>query len=151
MNAIALIESDTVNGEILFHQCRGHTGTIITINLFGPPNSVHAIHIHEYGDLTDGCTSLGGHWNPTHTTHGSFINIGQPRHAGDLINNVFFNNNGKFFYKYVDPLVKIPDIYGRSVVIHDGIDDLGLGENKESLETGNAGGRIACGIIGRKK
>ena len=43
------------------------------------------------------------------------------------------------------------DIIGRSVVIHDGVDDLGLGGNPESLKTGNAGGRLACALIGHSK
>ena len=39
-------------------------------------------------------------------------------------------------------------VVGRSCVLHKGTDDLGLGGNEESLKTGNAGGRIACGVIG---
>ena len=49
--------------------------------------------------------------------------------------------------------VDFSDIYGRSIVIHDGVDDLGRGTGKnkaESLKTGNAGTRLACGIIGRQ-
>ena len=38
--------------------------------------------------------------------------------------------------------------FQRSFVIHEGIDDLGRGDNEESLKTGNAGGRMGCGIIG---
>jgi len=72
-------------------------------------------------------------------------------HAGDLINNLESNNMGKFNFKYYDNRVKLfglKNIYGRSIVIHDDVDDLGLGGNLESLKTGNDGGRIACVIIG---
>jgi len=35
------------------------------------------------------------------------------------------------------------------VVIHAGKDDLGKGGDEGSLKTGNAGGRVACAVIGR--
>ena len=64
------------------------------------------------------------------------------------------SSNGVVNVKYVDPFLKLSGknhVYGRSVVIHSGEDDLGLGGNKESLITGNAGGRVACAIIVRCK
>lgn len=138
------------HGYILFSQCCNNHLTIIfkLFNFF--PNATHAIHIHEFGDLSDGCKSLGPHYNPTNETHGSINFPKQPRHAGDLINNFTTDSKGRFSYTYIDDkLNDIDDIYGRSVVIHDGIDDLGRGKG-ESLQTGNAGTRLACGIIGRK-
>ena len=77
------------------------------------------------------------------------------RHAGDLINNLKFDQGGNFKYEYEDSSISLYNyskcILGRSIVIHDGIDDLGLGQGKnreESLKTGNAGKRIACAVIG---
>ena len=119
--------------------------------------SVHAIHIHEYGDISDGCKSLGFHYNPYHVTHGSYLFPEKHRHAGDLINNFRTNAIGNFSYEYLDGLITLygeDSILGRSVVIHEGIDDLGCGTGKlekESLISGNAGTRISCGIIGLQK
>ena len=61
-------------------------------------------------------------------------------------------NVAKFNFK--DPLIKLTgsrSIIGRSVVVHEKEDDLGRGNAADSKKTGNAGGRIACGVIGFKK
>jgi len=150
INAICFLQSKEVNGFIYFHQCNSNSlNTRIKFSLKGNPLKTHAIHIHEFGDLRDGCTSLGPHYNPNNTTHGSIL-YDMQRHAGDLINNITFDKDGNFDYEYEDSLVNIKEILGRSIVIHSKIDDLGLGKGKEreeSLKTGNAGSRICCGII----
>jgi len=76
-----------------------------------------------------------------------------------IINNIQFDQNGRFFYQYDDDMISlVPNnmgyIMGRSVVIHESPDDLGRGVGKfrkESLITGNAGNRINYGIIGMAK
>lgn len=150
LNAIASFDQKNVKGTIIFHQCTNDSGSSVIFNLYNlVPNSENAIHIHEYGDLRNGCTSLGGHWNPHNTTHGTIWQKNMQRHAGDLINNIYADEKGTFYFKYYDPLISVKNIYGRSVVIHAKKDDLGFGNNAESLVTGNAGNRIACAIIGR--
>ena len=72
------------------------------------------------------------------------------RHAGDL-GNVTVGDDGKVNFTIVDSQIPLsgPDsIIGRAVVVHADPDDLGKGGHELSLTTGNAGGRIACGIIG---
>lgn len=173
LNAIALFGSSCdshtndkdIKGTVEFHQCRNdYEGTWVNINLYNfEPYKTHAIHIHEYGDERDGCISLGGHWNPEGTTHGS-IYLDMPSHAGDMINNLTSDSNGRFSHSYYDPRITLKGtvdqtIFGRSVVIHHDKDDLGLGGinppnakvRAESLKTGNAGKRMACAIIGRAK
>lgn len=156
-NAVAIFKNRGVQGVIVFHQCRGYSFVRVSMSLQGmTPNAVHAIHIHEYGDEREGCTSLGGHWNPTGETHGSIYVPGRPRHSGDLINNIYADQNGNFNYAYNDPRLQLfgdvgSTIIGRSVVIHQGVDDLGEGGDAESLKTGNAGVRMGCAIIGLAK
>jgi len=156
-NAVAVFDDKNVKGSVKFHQCAYDSGTTVILNLYNlEPKQERAIHIHEYGDETDGCTSLGGHWNPMHKNHGSiFVDINES-HAGDLTNNIKPDNEGKVKISYYDPRLQIrgdvnESIIGRSVVIHESIDDLGLGNNKESKITGNAGKRMACAIIGQVK
>jgi len=149
MNAVCILQN---YGNVLFSQCCEKHAVIVTFDLQNFKKfATHAIHIHEFGDLSDGCKSLGPHYNPTNVTHGSILYPEKPRHAGDLINNFKTDKNGKFNAIFVDDLISIKDIVGRSVVIHDGVDDLGLGGDAESLLTGNAGTRMVCGIIGWKK
>lgn len=151
-NAICVFEKrNNISGVIHFHQCTPNDIVKVRFTLYGPPRDINAIHIHEYGDTTDGCKSLGDHFNPHGLTHGSIIYSDLPRHAGDLINNVEFDKEGRFFYEYNDPLLSLFDsrsnILGRSVVMHRKRDDLGRGKG-ESLINGNSGERIQCGIIG---
>ena len=61
------------------------------------------------------------------------------------------DGSGHVKLKYFDPLVILPEILGRSIVIHNGVDDLGLGNNTESLKTGNAGKKLTCAVIGITK
>ena len=75
------------------------------------------------------------------------------RHVGDL-GNIRPTREGKVEISFLDSLIKLrgpTSILGRSVVIHEDKDDLGLGLNQESKKTGNAGKRIACGVIGYSK
>ncbi|KAF8798980.1 hypothetical protein BYT27DRAFT_7202720 [Phlegmacium glaucopus] len=112
------------------------------------PNSSHGFHVHESGDLQNGCLSTGGHYNPFEQTHGAPTDLA--RHVGDL-GNIDANEAGVASFTFQDPLISLngpTSILGRAVVVHAGTDDLGKGGNDESLKTGNAGGRVACGVIG---
>ena len=72
------------------------------------------------------------------------------RHHGDL-GNLEAGEDGKAVLNLSDDKIMLygpNSIVGRSMVCHAGIDDLGEGGDEESTKTGNAGSRLACGVIG---
>lgn len=107
------------------------------------PGQKHAFHIHQFGDCSssDGM-SAGGHYNPEGHQHG--LPPTENRHAGDL-GNVEADNDGKAHYEITVNNISIlgqkNPIVGHAVIVHAKIDDA-------SQPVGNAGGRIACGVIG---
>jgi len=141
-----------VSGIIKFTQRKNSKNVKIEYEIKGLKNGKHGFHIHEYGDLTDGCISSCSHFNPYNTNHGG--RHSKERHVGDLGNITTKNGvtTGKFYDDYIslNPKKKCC-IIGRCVVVHDKEDDLGQGGDEESLKTGNAGKRLACGVIGLQK
>ena len=139
-----LEHSDAVKGTILLMQAP-NTPTLIKGTITGLKPGLHGFHIHEFGDMSDGCKSMGGHYNPDGVDHGS-IDEG---HVGDL-GNITADKSGiaKFTIqaKRVD-LIGERSVIGRGFVVHSDKDDLGKGGDAESLKTGNAGDRLACGVI----
>ena len=86
--------------------------------------------------------------NPHSKTHGGPHD--ENRHVGDLGNietDAQGNSKGSVDDKFIK-LIGPESVIGRTVVVHAGTDDLGKGGNEESLKTGNAGPRPACGVIG---
>ena len=127
-------------------------GTAVTINAtFSKlPPGTHAIHVHRVGSCTaPDFTSAGGHFNPGSKQHGSANPLGS--HAGDLPNfEVDAKGNGTISFAAPDmtlndgPNSLFPS-GGTALVIHAAADD-----NKTD-PTGNAGARIACGVIEKAK
>jgi len=141
----------TINGE----KCIVYLKTLrfIKVDISGiirglNPNQEHAIHIHETGDLSEGCDSCCAHYNPHNKNHGGPNSA--ERHVGDL-GNIRANAEGIAEFKIIDSLVKVYSVIGRSIIVHADPDDLGLGGHSDSLKTGHAGKRIGCGVIGIAK
>ena len=119
--------------------------TLIKGKISGLKPGKHGFHIHEFGDLSDGCDSAGAHYNPDDVNHGDLDN----GHVGDL-GNVVAGTDGIADFTLVAKRVDLTgdrSVVGRSIVIHSNADDLGKGGDAESLKTGNAGDRLACGVI----
>lgn len=115
----------------------------VKANVEGLTPGKHGFHVHEFGDCSapDGA-SAGGHFNPDGTPHGA---PGDPkRHVGDL-GNITAEKNGKAHLEMEDAFLSFTgthSIIGRGVIVHAGEDDL------SSQPSGNAGPRVACGVIG---
>ena len=105
----------------------------------------HGFHVHTKGDLRDGCTSACSHYNPTRATHGGAL--GLHRHRGDL-GNLIASEDGTCT-SVICADVTVDEIVGRMLLVHADADNLGALGTDSSLSTGDAGDRIACGVIGR--
>nr|XP_046479955.1 copper chaperone for superoxide dismutase isoform X2 [Neodiprion pinetum] len=137
---------DQIRGVIRFVQAGEDCiidGTIDGLNP-GP----HGVHVHECGDISKGCESVGEHFNPHNTPHGGPGDDLMKRHYGDL-GNIMADESGRATFRIVDNVLKVWDIIGRSLVVTDGPDDLGKGESPQSKVDGNSGNRLTCGIIAR--
>ena len=150
MRAIAVFQGPEVHGSVVFEDTSFGTVNVF-INLSGKgliPNGLQGFHIHEYGDLSEGCKSACAHYNPFGKSHGCPGRVN--RHVGDL-GNLKVDMFGQSNYTTTDDIISLSgdhSIIGRSLVIHKKEDDCGMGNNEESLKTGNAGERIACAVIG---
>ena len=134
-----------------FEQDSAQGRTKVTGEIKGLYPGKHGFHIHEFGDMSNGCNSTGAHYNPYGREHGAPEDGN--RHAGSL-GNIVAGNNGVAPINIVDDQILLtgPDsIIGRAVVVHADEDDLGKGGHELSKITGNAGRRLACCIIGITK
>ena len=103
----------------------GKKGCVLRFSLRGlEPETTYAVHVHEYGDTRRGCASLGGHFNPFHKNHGHPFTA--ERHLGDLMNNLTTDSHGRFDFEFFDSDLTLEDLYGRSIVLHEFADDMGL-------------------------
>jgi Cu-Zn family superoxide dismutase len=123
-------------------------GVLLTINVNGLPEGLHAVHVHSVGKCEGPAfTSAGPHFNPMNKKHG-LENPAGP-HAGDLP-DMYVEKNGAGRYEVLLDRItlgseetSIFDADGSAIVIHVTADD------NVTDPTGNSGDRIACGVIVR--
>ena len=129
-------------GEATFEQLDGKVHVVVYVQGL-KPGQEHGLHIHEAGDCSSGDgMSAKGHFNPfgkPHAHHGA-----AERHAGDLPSL----KAGKDGRAKVDAMLDVitvaagpASVVGRGVIVHADPDDF------RTQPTGNAGARIACGVI----
>ncbi|NP_001238038.1 Superoxide dismutase [Cu-Zn], chloroplastic-like [Glycine max] len=147
--AVAILKGNSsVHGLVTLTQQQDNGPTTVTVRGSGLTPGPHGFHLHEFGDITNGCISTGPHFNPNKLKHGAPED--KIRHAGDL-GNIVANADGVAEATTVDnqiPLIGPNSVVGRALVVHELEDDLGKGGQELSLSTGNAGGRLACGVVG---
>uniref|UniRef100_UPI00358E9DDD extracellular superoxide dismutase [Cu-Zn] isoform X2 n=1 Tax=Myxine glutinosa TaxID=7769 RepID=UPI00358E9DDD len=136
-----------ISGSINFRQLSPSKDLEMEMDIRGFPRNTgshgHGIHVHAYADLKDGCEGAGPHFNPGNVSH--------PHHPGDF-GNFDHDATGRLFERMKclpsGTLFGPESFIGRSIVIHEGEDDLGTGGNPGSLLHGNSGRRLACCVIG---
>ncbi len=145
--AIAVVNplgTSGVSGTVTFTEAE--KGVKVEAKLSGLKEGAHGFHIHEFGDCSaaDG-SSAGGHFNPSGEPHAS--PLAAQRHVGDM-GNLTAGSDGTATLSYVDARASFEgasSILGRGVIVHANPDDF------KTQPTGNAGGRLACGVIGVAK
>lgn len=145
-NAVAVMrgraENSGINGTVKFYQAA--RGVLIVADIFGLPVSseickenIFAFHIHGgsecSGNENDPFANAKTHYNPNDCPH--------PYHAGDM--PPLFCAGGRAFLAFLTDRFSVNEILGKTVIIHDGLDDF------TSQPSGNAGNKIACGVISR--
>ena len=133
-------QGNNVRGTVTFTEVSG--GIRVVADVTGLDPGEHGFHIHEKGDCSaPDASSAGGHFNPHSMPHGA--PEAEQRHAGDL-GNLIADQTGKAHIDRVDKHFTFSgaeSIVGRAVIVHAKRDDLA------TQPTGNAGGRVACGVI----
>jgi Cu-Zn family superoxide dismutase len=134
----------TASGTVNLTQ-RGDGAVDVEVHLTGVPEGVHGFHIHEKGDCGDNGNAAGGHYNPTGTPHGAPSD--DAHHAGDF-GNVTADSQGVVHANFTTRSITVAagpnTAVGHAVILHANPDDL------KTQPTGNAGGRIACGVVQMK-
>lgn len=129
-----------VQGTVTFTQVAD--GVLIRADVTGLTPGNHGFHVHENGDCSSpDAKSAGGHYNPHAHHHGAPVDA--QRHTGDL-GNLVADDSGHAVLEWTDPDMKLTgesSVVGRAVIVHAGEDDY------TTQPTGNAGARVACGVI----
>lgn len=129
-----------IHGRVMFYQMCG--GVVVRAEIAGLPKGsgtccgkIFAFHIHSGNNCrSDGAEpfmNTGGHYNPKNCQH--------PYHAGDLL--PLMEANGRAFSAFLTDRFTVREILGRTVIIHSSPDDF------TTQPSGNAGEKIACGVI----
>jgi Cu-Zn family superoxide dismutase len=121
-------------------------GVLLKLAVKGLPPGEHAFHVHAVGKCEPPFTSAGPHFNPAGKKHG--MEAADGPHAGDMP-NLHIPAGGELVVEVANPMISLVkgqptsvfDADGSTIIIHAGADDY------KTDPAGNAGDRIACGVI----
>jgi Cu-Zn family superoxide dismutase len=140
--AVAILlptKGSKAEGRVTFTEARG--GIHVRGEITGLTPGEHGFHVHEFGVWSPDGKAAGSHFNPSAQQHGE--REASKRHVGDL-GNIKANEHGNAAIDLVDSHLSFHgphSIIGRGLVVHEKADDY-------SQPVGNAGGRVAVGVIG---
>lgn len=141
MTTLRPISGSTAQGTVHFQEL-GDGSVEVQVDLTGVPPGVHGFHVHEFGSCADNGNAAGGHFNPMSMPHAA--PEAASHHAGDF-GNVTAASNGEVHTRFVTRSITVSEgarsAVGKAVILHANPDDL------VTQPTGNAGGRIACGVV----
>ena len=135
-------------GRVWMHEDRRHGAVRIAVGVRDLPAGFHGLHIHTTGRCdAPAFTTAGGHFNPSGMTHGA--------HAGDLPSLLVTGGGTAMLTTATDrfTIADLRDADGSAVMVHSGRDNFANiparygGPDQETLNTGDAGSRIACGVV----
>jgi Cu-Zn family superoxide dismutase len=156
-NAVML---DATGNQVAIVRFGVHSvGSRVQITGTNLPTGIHAFHVHANNDPSngDGCVaptfvSADGHYNPAGLSH--------PNHAGDMPVVFFSTGTPNFGYaNFITSNFTPDEVKGKAVILHALADNCAniptrytaggvAGPDATTLATGDAGGRLACGVIG---
>jgi Cu-Zn family superoxide dismutase len=135
-------KGNTASGTVTFTQAGSKVLAEVKVSGLSP-GAEHGFHIHEKGDCSSGDgMSTGGHFNPLSKPHAHFSTT--DRHAGDMP-ALKADASGNSSVTVELDVITVTDgptgVVGRGLIVHAQPDDY------KTQPTGNAGARIACGVI----
>lgn len=144
VNVAMMAKSEsTLDGNVMFTEEENKVTMKVDVKGIAPGE--HAIHLHQTPDCSspDG-KSAGGHWNPAMEDHGKWGDM--DHHAGDIGNLIAdAEGNATLTFSTDKWCIGCEDstrnIMSHAIIIHAGVDDF------KTQPTGNAGGRVGCGVI----
>jgi superoxide dismutase, Cu-Zn family len=140
MCSLSPASGSQVKGWVKFTQMKGYV--LVEGDVTGLTQGKHGFHIHDKGDCSaPDATSAGGHFNPTNQPHG--VPNSTKSHMGDL-GNIKADSTGHAKFSFKNKILQLSGdntIVGRAIIVHANLDD------EKTQPTGNAGARVACGVI----
>jgi superoxide dismutase, Cu-Zn family len=131
-----------ITGTVTLMEEKG--GLTVDAKVFNVPPGSHGFHIHAIGNCGDMGKAAGGHFNPDKSPHGLYPMDGPMKAMAGDMGNIVVGADGTGTFSVFMPGLTLKDgkyaVNGLSIILHEKVDDF-------SQPSGNAGGRIACGII----